>query len=140
MLIKRRSLFPDRFFDDDFFNDFFNRPIRRRGRGMETDVREEDGKYLVDINLPGFNKENVTVTFEKGYLNIEAKTETVNEDNRENYLLKERYCGAMSRSFYLGEEINEDEIEATFKNGILTLSIPKKEVTQIENKKIIEIK
>ena len=56
MLIKRRSLFPDRFFDDDFFNDFFNRPIRRRGRGMET-IREEDGKYLVDINLPGFNKE-----------------------------------------------------------------------------------
>lgn len=141
MLIKRRNLLPYRFFADDFIKDFFETPIsKNRVRGMETDVKEIDGKYLLDINLPGFKKENVKVSFEKGYLIVQADTSSETEEKNDNYLLKERYSGSVSRSFYLGEEINDEGIEATFNDGILSLSIPKKEVTEIESKKYIEIK
>ena len=136
MLVPRRNSFDlfDDFFEDEFF------PKRERNL-MKTDIREKKDKYLIDIDLPGYSKENINLSLEKGYLTIHAKVEK-NEDNKEEkFVRKERYYGECSRSFYVGEEIEEEDIEAEFKNGILKITIPKKEETKkINNTKHIAIK
>ncbi len=101
---------------------------------MKTDVKEKDGGYEVAIDLPGFKKEEVKAELKDGYLTISAvKGLDKDEKNQEGkYIRRERYVGNMSRSFYVGEDITENDIHAKFENGILMLDIPKKE----EQKKV----
>ena len=137
MLVPRRNNF-DLF--DDFFEDGF---ISKKERNlMKTDIREKKDRYLIDIDLPGFSKENIKITLENGYLNISAKvSKEENHDHEEKYVHRERFFGECSRSFYVGDEIVEEDINAEFKNGILKIEIPKKEeVKKIPETKHIEIK
>ena len=135
MLVPRRNNFD--LFDDFFEDDFFPRKERNL---MKTDIREKDDKYLVDVDLPGFEKENINLSLENGYLNIHAKVEK-NEENgkKEKYFRRERFFGECSRSFYVGEDIKEEDIHAEFKNGILKLEIPKKDQKKLNTSKQIEI-
>ncbi len=135
MLVPRRNNFD--LFDDFFEDDFFPRKERNL---MKTDIREKDDKYLVDVDLPGFEKENINLSLENGYLNIHAKVEK-NEENgkKEKYVRRERFFGECSRSFYVGEDIKEEDIHAEFKNGILKLEIPKKDQKKLNTSKQIEI-
>ena len=110
---------------------------------MKTDVREHDDRFEVDIELPGFHKDEVQLTLENGYLNITAakgvdKDET---DKKSGKLIRqERYAGSMSRSFYVGEDVTEEDIKAKLEHGILSLQIPKKETKpQLPEKKYIAI-
>lgn len=132
-----------RIFGEDLFNDWmdFSFPdIDRKLYGkhvnniMKTDVKEKDGSYEVAIDLPGFKKEDVKAELKDGYLTISAVNGLdKDEKNQEGrYIRRERYVGNMSRSFYVGEDITENDIHAKFEDGILMLDIPKKE----EQKKV----
>ena len=108
---------------------------------MKTDVKETDVGYEVDIDLPGFKKDEISAKLDDGYLTISAsKGLDKDEKNKEGkYIRKERYAGAMSRSFYVGGDVTEEDIKAKYEDGILRLSIPKKEAKAVENKKYIAI-
>lgn len=138
MLVPRRNSFDlfDNFFDDDIFFD------RKRQNLMKTDIREMKDKYIIDIDLPGFEKENINLSLNNGYLEIKAKVEKEeNDDNEEKFVRRERSFGECSRSFYVGDDIVKEDIDAEFKNGILKIEIPKKEKQEeIPQTKQIEIK
>lgn len=128
------SIFGEDLFDT-FFDDF-TRPARNVARYstpaanvMRTDIKETDSGYELDIDLPGYKKEDVQAELKDGYLTISAKMNTTREEKDQNgkYLRKERYAGSCSRSFYVGEEIEQQDIKARFEDGILKLAIPKKE-------------
>ena len=106
---------------------------------MKTDVRETDDSYELDIDLPGFKKDEITAKLEDGYLTVSASKglDKDKQDKKGNYIRRERYAGAMSRSFYIGDSITQDEIK--FENGILQLSIPKKDAKTVEQQKHISI-
>ena len=108
---------------------------------MKTDVKETDACYEVVIDLPGFKKDEISAKLDDGYLTISAsKGLDKDEKNKEGkYIRKERYAGAMSRSFYVGGAVTEEDIKAKYEDGILRLSIPKKETKAVENKKYIAI-
>ena len=136
MLVPRRNSFDllDDFFDDGFFD-------RKEKNLMKTDIKEMKDKYLIDIDLPGFDKKNIDVSLENGYLKIHAVSENSNESNEEKYLRQERFYGECSRSFYVGDEIKEADIKAEFKDGILKVELPKKDEMKEEKAvKQIEIK
>ena len=136
MLVPRKNSFDlfDDFFDDDFF------PKKEKNL-MKTDIREKKGKYIIDMDLPGFEKENIKISLENGYLNISAKVNKNEKDSDEKFVRRERFYGECSRSFYIGEDVKENEINASFKNGTLMIEIPKKELEdQTKNVKQIEIK
>ena len=149
------SIFGEDLFDD-FFNDF---PFyyddknmrkaekklygRRAGRLMRTDIRETDDSYELMMDLPGFKKEEVRVALENGYLTVSAE-KGLDEDEKEKksgrYIRRERYTGACTRSFYVGENLTQEDIKAEFKHGILTLIVPKKEKKPaVEQNKYIAI-
>ena len=153
------SLFNDNF---DLFDRFYYDPWRdfdrkfknlekkvygqREKNIMNTDIRETDTGYELEIDLPGFKKEDVTVELDQGYLTISASKEFDNneakpeeEQKSGRYIRRERYSGSCSRSFYVGDALTQNDIKASFQHGILTLSVPKKEVQQIENQKYIPI-
>ena len=144
----RPSIFNDNFTDslfDEFFNDSFW-PARHFARNqvtqMSTDIKETDDAYQIEMELPGFTKEDVKADLKDGTLTIEAShSENKDEKDKEGkYLRKERYSGSMSRSFYVGEEITQEDIKAKFADGILTILVPKKEKQQeVEQKKYIAI-
>ena len=108
---------------------------------MKSDVKETDAGYEVDFDLPGFKKDEISAKLDDGYLTISAsKGLDKDEKNKEGkYIRKERYAGAMSRSFYVGGDVTEEDIKAKYEDGILRLSIPKKEAKAVENKKYIAI-
>ena len=109
---------------------------------MRTDVKEHDDKYEVDIELPGFRKEDVKAELKDGYLTITALKEVKNEQKNESgkYVRRERYTGNMSRSFYVGEKVTQEEIHAKFEDGVLKLQIPKKDPKkQVEDKHYVTI-
>lgn len=136
MLVPRKNSFDlfDDFFDDDFF------PKKEKNL-MKTDIREKKGKYIIDMDLPGFEKENIEISLEKGYLIINAKVNKHEKDSDEKFVRRERFYGECSRSFYIGEDVKENEINASFKNGTLMIEIPKKELEdQTKKVKQIEIK
>ena len=134
MLVPRRNNF-------DLFDDFFRDDFFKEKDLMKTDIREKKNKYLIDIDLPGFDKENINLSLENGYLMVSAKAENENNDEEEKYVRQERFYGECSRSFYVGDEITEEDINAEFKNGTLKIEIPKKEETKkLPDKKQIEIK
>ncbi len=137
----------DTWFDDEFFWPEFRRETpktdgkktyaQRPAAIMKTDVKETENGYEAAIDLPGFKKEDVTCELKDGYLTVSA---TKNVDNSEKdeegrYIRRERYTGSQSRSFYVGEHLTEDDIRASFEDGILKLDIPKKDVQQVEEKR-----
>ena len=109
---------------------------------MKTDIREHDEGYEVDIDLPGFKKDEISIELENGYLTVSAAKglDKDEEDKKGKYIRKERYAGAMQRSFYVGDDITEEDIKAEFKHGILKIFVPKKEAKPaVEQKKYITI-
>ena len=142
------SIFGEKFFDDfydDFENEFFGRKNPLYGKHsknmMKTDIRETDYSYELDIDLPGFKKEDIDVSLENGYLTI-STSKGIDKDEKDNdgkYIRRERYSGSMSRSFYVGEGVTHEDIKAKYADGILKLSMPKDLDKQIENKKTIYI-
>lgn len=109
---------------------------------MKTDIRETDGSFELDIDMPGFNKEDLKAELKEGYLTISASTNKDDGEKDENgrYIRRERYVGSCSRSFYVGEDIKQDDIKAKFENGILKISVPKKEAQpKVEEDKHIAI-
>lgn len=132
MLVPRRNNFDlfDDFFDESFF------PKKERNL-MRTNVKEKKDKYIIEVELPGFEKENINLSLKNGYLNIHAKTENSKKDEDEEKIIRqERFYGECSRSFYVGDEIEEKDIDAGFKNGVLEIKIPKKD----DEKKLPESK
>ena len=128
---------------DNAFDDFF-RPFYGWDRmpAMKTDIQEKDGKYLLEVDLPGYDKKDINVSLEDGYLTVSAAKglDKDEQDQKGKYIRQERYAGAMSRSFYIGEEVSQDEIRAKYENGILRLTIPKKDAKPaVEEKKHIAI-
>lgn len=125
-----------------FFDDLFDEPFFRNSNNvMKTDVKEQDGSYIIDMELPGYNKEDIKAHLEDGYLTITASTnKNVDEkDEAGNYIRRERYTGQCSRSFYVGDGVREENIKASYKDGVLQLTVPKVDAKQIEEKKYIAI-
>lgn len=124
---------------DDIFNDQFFRG--NENKMMKTDIRESENSYTIDVDLPGYTKDNIKVDITDGYLNINAKIEEKDDkEEKGKFIRRERFFGECSRSFYIGEDISEDDIKASFKNGILSLEIPKiDETKKQQEKKYIEI-
>ena len=108
---------------------------------MKTDVHEHDEGYEVDIDLPGFKKDEISLDLENGYLSVSAAKgiEKDDKDKKGRLIRQERYSGAMQRSFFVGDAITEEDIKAKFEDGVLRLSIPKKEAPKIPEKKTIAI-
>ena len=132
-------------FDRDFFRGLWRPEQALYGKNaqrmMKTDVRETEEGYEVDIDLPGFKKEDLHLELHNGTLTISAqKALEKKEENKEGKLLRqERYSGAMSRSFYVGDHVTEEDIKAKFEDGVLHLALPKKEAKKVEEKKTILI-
>ena len=138
------SIFGERFLDDWMDDDFpFDHEIygKHAKNLMKTDVKETDAGYEVAVDLPGFKKDEINIDLQDGYLTLTANKGVEKEDKNEHgsYIRRERYTGSMQRTFYVGEEITPEDIHAKFEDGILKLTLPKKEAKQIENKKTIEI-
>ena len=143
------SIFRENLLDDwfgvPFENEFFGKKNPLYGKHaknlMRTDVRETENSYELDVDLPGFKKEEIQVALEEGYLTISAAkgVEKKEDDKKGKYNRQERYSGSCSRSFYVGENVTEQDIAAKFEDGILKLSIPKKDVSAVEAKKYISI-
>lgn len=143
------SIFEERLFDDLFnFPDFrdlnhMERKLygRHADRLMKTDVKEEDNQYEVSIDLPGFSKEDINLELNDGYLTISASKNMNNDknDKKGRLIRQERYSGSMQRSFYVGDQITEEDVKASFKHGVLSLMIPKKEQQKLPEKKHIMI-
>ena len=152
------SIFGENLFDD-FFDDFFDFPVfddramqkaqkklygRHASNMMKTDVQEHDDHYEVDIDLPGFKKEELSLELKDGYLVISA-TKGLDKDEKEKksgkFVRRERYVGSMSRSFYVGEDMKQEDIHAKYESGVLKLSIPKAEEqkAQVDESKYIAI-
>ena len=136
MMIPRRHDFD--LFDDMFRDPFFN---ESESKLMKTDIKEKKDKYVVDIDLPGYDKEGIKIEIQDGYLTVHAKVDKEdNEKEKGNFVRKERYMGECSRSFYIGDNIKEEDIKAKFHNGTLTLEIPKKDdEKKLPEKKYIPI-
>lgn len=144
------SIFGENLFDDDwmdfpFDSNFWGRKNPLYGKHaknmMKTDIREHDTGYELDIDLPGFKKDEISVELDDGYLTISAVKglDKDEQDKKGKYIRKERYAGAMQRSFYVGEAVTQEDIKAKFEDGILRLNIPKKDAQAVETKKTIVI-
>ena len=145
------SIFGENLFDDDwmdfpFKDEFWGKKNPLYGKHaqnmMKTDIRETDGSYELDVDLPGFKKDEIKVQLKDGYLTLSAaKGLDKDEENKEKkYVRRERYAGAMSRSFYVGKDITEKDIHGKYENGILMLDIPKKAPEKkVEEKKFVTI-
>lgn len=143
------AIFKENLFDEmmnfPWEEEFFGRKNPLYGKHaknlMKTDVREKEDGFEVDIDLPGFKKEEITAELDNGYLTVSAaksldKDET---DKNGNYIRRERYFGNTSRTFYVGDGVREEDIKARFEDGLLKLSIPKKEASVAESQKRIAI-
>ena len=137
MLMPRRR-------DFDLFGDMFDDPffVSNDNKMMKTDIKENDNNFELEIDLPGFKKDDIKMSIDDGYLTINAKQED-NKDEKDKhgkYVRRERYFGECSRSFYVGDDIKEEDIKAKYKNGTLRVEIPKKEEKEkLPDKKYIEI-
>ena len=141
------SIFGENLFDE-FFNDF-TRPSKQLMRYstptssvMRTDIKETANGFELDIDLPGFKKSDVQAELKEGYLTISASSSRDNgeKDKDGKYIRRERYYGSCSRSFYVGDAVTQEDIKARFEDGILKVSVPKKEVKpEVEESKFIAI-
>ena len=137
MMVPRKNGF--NIFDEVFNDPFFTKKEKKL---MKTDVREKDGNYVLEIDLPGYNKEDIRIDLTDGYLTVTAKREENKEEKEHHntYIYKERFFGECSRSYYAGENVKEEDIKASFKNGTLKITFPKEDVKKLdEDKKYIEI-
>lgn len=143
--------------NDTMFSDLFDDPFFEGWRNMEnvgtresnmsmgmmsTDVRESDKGYMVDIDMPGFKKEDISLELQNGYLTVSAHRDSSHDDKAEDgkWLRRERYVGSCSRSFYVGEDMKDSDIHASYKNGTLCLELPKPQAQQqVETKHRIAI-
>ncbi len=133
MMLPRRNEF-------NLLDDIFGDLDYTENKIMKTDIKEHKDNYSILIDLPGYNKEDIKISVDDGYLTISA-TMNKNEEEKEHgkFVRRERYFGECSRSFYVGDNVEVDDIKASFKNGTLNLSIPKKEQKQITEKKYVQI-
>ncbi|CCZ55962.1 putative uncharacterized protein [Clostridium sp. CAG:1219] len=136
MMIPRRHSFD--LFDDMFGDSFFN---EGESKLMKTDIKEKKDKYIIDIDLPGYEKEGIKLDIQEGYLTVHASVNKEEKDEEKGkFVRKERYVGECSRSFYVGKEVTEEDIKAKFKNGTLSIEVPRKEEKkELPNKKYIPI-
>ena len=147
------SIFGEDMFDDfmrdfPFFDENAGNKIEKKLYGrhaknmMKTDIKEQEDGYELEMDLPGFTKDEITAELKDGYLTISA-SKGLDKDEQEKetgkYIRRERYAGACQRSFYVGEDITEEDIKGEFKHGILKLFVPKKEAKPVETKKTIAI-
>ena len=120
-----------RIYRKSLFDDFFDAPFNTGSASglMKTDVKATDAGYELEIDVPGIDKENISVQLENGYVTVTAKTEKKNDEGKENghYIRRERFYGTYSRSFYVGEDVNEEDVKAKYENGTLKLFVPDKE-------------
>lgn len=131
--------FMNDFFDDDFLMGFRG---NKTNNLMKSDIKEMENSYLLEVELPGFDKNEIKAEVKNGYLVIEAKHDENKDEKDEEgkYIRKERYSGYCTRSFYVGEGLTEKDIKGKFENGILCLEVPKKEPEKaVEEKKYIQI-
>ena len=144
------SIFGENLFDELFDDDFPMIPMRSirnplYGKNaknlMKTDVRETDNTYELDIDLPGFKKDEVQLDLKDGYLTISAAKglDKDQEDKKGKYIRQERYAGACSRSFFVGEEIEPRDVSAKFEDGILRVSLPKRVKKELPRNSTIAI-
>lgn len=134
------------FFNDSFdsmFRDAFRSPFERMGNVscMSTDIQDLGDKYQMEIELPGYEKKDLKADLKDGYLTVTAERSSNTEEKDENgkFVRRERYMGSCQRSFYVGKNITQEDIHASFENGILKLMVPKKETPAVEEKKYISI-
>ena len=138
------SIFGENLFDDDWMNFPFNNEFwgkknplygKHAQNMMKTDIRETDGSYELDVDLPGFKKDEIKVQLKDGYLTLAAAKglDKDEKDKEGNYIRRERYAGTLSRSFYVGEDVTQDDIKGEYKHGILKLFVPKKEAKPVSN-------
>lgn len=143
--MRMSSIFGENLFDD-FMNDFAfpalpnaeKKLYGKRARNlMKTDVKDVEGGYEVDIDLAGFKKDEIQMELEKGVLTVTAAKglDKDEKDKEGNYIRRERYAGSMSRSFYVGEHVTEEDIHPKYENGILSFSVPKEDAKAVEDKK-----
>ena len=146
------SIFGEDMFDEfmrgfPFFDNSAENNVEKKLYGhnaknvMKTDIKELEGGYELEIDLPGFTKEEVTAELKDGYLTISAAKglDKDEQDKNGKYIRKERYAGSMSRSFYVGEGVTQDDIKAKYEDGILRLVVPKKDNKAVENNRYIAI-
>ena len=141
-------------FGENLFDEWFNFPDFRdvdrterklygkhADRLMKTDVHEHDDHYEVDIDLPGFSKDEIDLELKEVYLTVSAAkgVDKDKTDRKGKVIRQERYAGAMQRSFYVGENLTEEDIKASFKNGVLSLNVAKKDQPKLPEKKTIAI-
>ena len=144
------SIFGENLFDDDWMNfpfesDFWGKRNPLYGKNaknmMKTDIREHDNGYEIDIDLPGFKKDEISAQLEDGYLTISAEKsmEKDKENEKGKMLRQERYSGVMQRSFYIGDHLSEEDVKASYESGVLHIKFPKKEALKAPEKKTILI-
>jgi len=130
--------------DRDFFRGF-GRPEhmlygKNADRMMKTDVRETEEGYEVDVDLPGFKKEEIHLELQNGYLTISTEKSLENKEEQKGKIIRqERYSGTMQRSFYVGKHVTEEDIQAKYEDGVLSIAIPKKDAPKVPEKKTILI-
>ena len=143
------SIFNDNVFDDYFDFPFYDDRAEKKLYGhhaanlMKTDIQEHEDGYTLEMDLPGFKKEEIQIELNNGYMTISA-AKGLDEDEKDKksgkYIRRERYTGSCQRSFYVGEDVTEEDIKAEFKHGILKLFVPKKEAKPaVEQKKYVSI-
>lgn len=144
------SLFGENLFDDFFSDPFFDegalRKVDRKLYGhnaknlMKTDVKETENGYEVEMDLPGFKKDEIAVDLNNGVLTVRAaKGLDQDEEDDKRYIRRERYAGVCERSFYVGDSLSEEDIRGKFQHGVLTLQIPKKDAKALPEKRYIAI-
>lgn len=124
----------------NFFDDMLDDTLfKKESNLMKTDIKESDTEYTLEIDVPGCKKENIKIDLESGYLNVNVEISKDTTEENENYIHKERFSGSCSRSYYVGDNVTEEDINANFKNGILKITVPKKEDIRETSKKFIDI-
>lgn len=131
----------DSMFDDSFFAPArsLDKMIDKCNAQMRCDITEENGNYVIAVDMPGYDKKDVSVELKNGYLMVSAsksEEKEENKDNKKNYIHRERYYGSCSRSFYVGDGVKEENVKAAFENGTLKLTLPKTEPEKEEHKLI----
>jgi len=138
------NVFDDRLMDN-FFDGFFGRPgwTPAKTGTMRTDISEKDGNYHMEIEMPGYKKENIRAELKDGYLTVTGSQDETNDekDDKGNVIFTERHTGECRRSYYVGEHLNEEDITASFEDGVLKLDFPSEEKKPlVEEKKLIAIR
>ena len=139
------SLFDDNWMDFGFNDNFWGKKNPLYGKHaqnmMKTDIREKDDSYELDVDLPGFKKDEIKVQLKDGYLTLSTAKglDKDEQDKKGNYIRRERYAGTMSRSFFVGKDITQEDIHAKYEDGILRLSVPKKAPKNVENNGYIAV-